>query len=74
MSTNNTAKNYKLKKKARMREPELDDDSSELPDWKLPLAFNDARHAESQSGAAHTVSTQTWRMKERVGHGTRTPR
>ncbi|KAM7296498.1 regulatory-associated protein of mTOR [Ixodes scapularis] len=49
-----------------MREPELDDDSSELPDWKLPLAFNDARHAESQSGAAHTVSTQTWRMKERM--------
>lgn len=49
-----------------MREPELDDDSSELPDWTLPLAFNDARHADPQQGAAHTLSTQTWRMKERM--------
>lgn len=48
-----------------MREPELDDDSSELPDWNLPLAFNDARHAACL-GSTHTVTTQTWRMKERV--------
>lgn len=48
-----------------MREPELDDDSSELPDWNLPLAFNDARHAACL-GSTHTVTTQTWRMKERM--------
>lgn len=46
-----------------MREPELDDDSSQLPDWKLPVAFNDARHANESS---ETITTQTWRMKERM--------
>ncbi|KAL3211189.1 hypothetical protein MRX96_000869 [Rhipicephalus microplus] len=48
---------------AVMREPELDDDSSQLPDWKLPLAFSDARHAPEP---CPTIPTQTWRMKERM--------
>ncbi|XP_050029406.1 regulatory-associated protein of mTOR isoform X2 [Dermacentor andersoni] len=46
-----------------MREPELDDDSSHLPDWKLPLAFSNARHA---SEPCESIPTQTWRMKERM--------
>ncbi|XP_077490402.1 regulatory associated protein of MTOR complex 1 isoform X1 [Amblyomma americanum] len=48
---------------AAMREPELDDDSSQLPDWKVPLAFNDARHAAEST---ESIPTQTWRMKERM--------
>ncbi|XP_064478039.1 regulatory-associated protein of mTOR-like [Ornithodoros turicata] len=45
-----------------MHEPE--DEPSDLPDWKVPLALSEPRHTEKI--LAQSISTQTWRMKERM--------
>lgn len=47
-----------------MHEPEEENEPSELPDWQIPLALSEPRHTEKIS--AQTISTQTWRMKERM--------
>ncbi len=41
-----------------------DDETAELGDWQLPLAFTNKRHMEKIEGSK--TETQTWRMKERV--------
>ena len=43
-----------------------DDETAELGDWQLPIAFNKKRHTEKIEGSK--TETQTWRMKERVGN------
>ena len=42
-----------------------DEESTEIGDWELPLAFVDKRHTEKIEGTK--TQAQTWRMKERVG-------